>query len=96
MDRGRFQRAVEISSDELHFAEQKPNLVKATIREYVVTIDFQNKTVTHDCADWRKNILGKAFCKHIGKVILSLPEPETTRILQEIQLDRDRWLFQPT
>jgi len=95
MDIGRLRRALEIRDDELSFEEEKSNLVRARIREYVVVIDHEKKTILHDCADWAKRVPEKAFCKHVGKVFMSLPEAEAKRVLNEIYSGKDSWKFLP-
>jgi hypothetical protein len=58
---------LEIGDDELSFEEEKSDLVRVKIREYVVVIDLDKKTITHNCADWAKRIPEKSFCKHLAR-----------------------------
>ncbi|MBS7650871.1 MAG: DUF72 domain-containing protein [Candidatus Bathyarchaeia archaeon] len=93
MDRSRLERASEIRDTELTIDVKKPNLIKASIRDYVIIVDLDSKTITHDCADWTKRIQEKSFCKHVGKLFLTLPEDEAKRILREIYSTKDLWRF---
>jgi len=95
MNGGRLRRALEIGDDELSFMEKKSGLVRAKIREYSVIIDLDQEVILHDCADWTRSMAEKVFCKHVGKVFLSLPEAEASRILKEIHSKRDSWQFLP-
>jgi len=36
------------------------------------SIDLGNRLVLHDCADWSRVLPSKRFCKHVGKLLLSL------------------------
>jgi len=93
MDRVRVEMAMEIGDDEMSLTESRQDLVEARIREYIVVIDLREKAIRHDCPDWGRNIGQKAFCKHLGKVFLSLPEIKAVRILEKIKSDRDSWQF---
>jgi uncharacterized protein YecE (DUF72 family) len=93
MDRGRLRRALEIGDSEIEFMEKKPNLVRAKIREYTVTIDLDEKAILHDCADWDRQMSEKLFCKHVGKTFLSLPDHKAGRILRGILSEKDSWRF---
>ncbi|MCJ7632814.1 DUF72 domain-containing protein, partial [Candidatus Bathyarchaeota archaeon] len=93
MDRGRLNRAKEIGDDELHFTEKKENLLKVEIRHYNVVIDLDRKTVSHECDDWEKHFQEGRFCKHLGKLFLSLTEDEARLILEAIGSDKDSWQF---
>jgi hypothetical protein len=96
MDRGRLNRAKEIGDEELRFTEKRDNLLKVGIRDYTVTIDLDQKTVSHDCDDWNKHFQEGRFCKHLGKLFLSLTEEEARRILESIDSDKDSWQFTQT
>jgi len=95
MDSERYRRALEIPDDDLTFEEVTPRLVKAKIRKYSVIIDLNGHLIQHDCTDWIKHTHEKTFCKHIGKIFLSLPEAEADRILKEISSKKDLWQFLP-
>jgi hypothetical protein len=58
-------------------------------------IDLQNRVVLHDCADWSRVLPSKRFCKHIGKLLLSLGEEKASNILKHIYANREAWEFKP-
>jgi uncharacterized protein YecE (DUF72 family) len=95
MDEGRMRRARGISDKEVTMREISDNRVIATVREYNVVFDMQKRTILHDCADWSRCIPAKQFCKHIGKVLLTLPQEKATNILRQVSLDREKWEFKP-
>ncbi|MDQ1279892.1 MAG: hypothetical protein QG670_1154, partial [Thermoproteota archaeon] len=72
----------------------KSNLIRARIRRYPVTIELENRTITHnDCVDWSKLASEKSFCKHVGKLLLALPEDEAKTIITDILSKKDFWQF---
>jgi hypothetical protein len=75
--------------------EATDNQVKATIRGYHVVIDLHNRTVQHDCADWSRMFPHKRFCKHIGKLLLTLGEKQAIDILKQLSAEKDAWEFMP-
>jgi len=95
MDPPRFKRATRIKDQEVSIQEATDKQVKALIREYHVLIDLQNRTVLHDCADWSRCIPVKQFCKHVGKILMSLPGEKAVQIMRKIYLEREEWEFKP-
>jgi len=95
MDKGRMKRAEQIKDHELTTQEITDNHIKATVREYHITIDIPNHVILHDCADWSRCIPTKSFCKHIGKLMLSLPRERAENILGRIYSQRTVWEFKP-
>ncbi|MEM2103027.1 MAG: DUF72 domain-containing protein [Candidatus Bathyarchaeia archaeon] len=95
MDKGRIRRARGISDKEVTIKESSNTRISATVREYNVVFDLEKKTISHDCADWSRCIPAKQFCKHIGKVLLTLPREKTTNILRRIGAEREEWEFKP-
>ena len=95
MDEGRMNRAKGIKDKEVTIKEFSDNLITATVREYNVVFDFQERTILHDCADWSRCIPAKQFCKHVGKVLLMLPQEKAMDILQQVALEREKWEFKP-
>jgi len=69
--------------------------VKALIRDYHIVIDLEDRTVLHDCADWSRVIPSKRFCKHIGKLLLSLEREKALEILKQIRAEKEAWTFEP-
>jgi uncharacterized protein YecE (DUF72 family) len=95
LDTDRLNRAKDISDHELKIEKQSTDQIRATIRDYHIVIDLETKTILHDCADWGKIIPTKRFCKHIGKLFLSMERGKATDFLQAIYSQRDTWQFKP-
>jgi uncharacterized protein YecE (DUF72 family) len=95
MDEGRMRRARGIRDKEVTMREISDNRVTATVREYNVVFDLQKRTILHDCADWSRCIPAKQLCKHIGKVLLMLPQEKATNILRQVSLNHEKWEFKP-
>jgi uncharacterized protein YecE (DUF72 family) len=94
MDTGRLIRAGEIRNDELKIEKDTHQRIEATIRDYHIVIDSESKTIQHDCEDWRKGLEAKRFCKHMGKLLLSINRMTATELLKKIDQERDKWQFQ--
>ena len=93
MDTGRLKRAKGIGDDELVFVVNSPSLLKTKIRTYTLTIDQRQRTIFHDCDDWKKQSQEGKFCKHLGKLFLSLRGDEAKQILITIRSERELWKF---
>jgi len=59
----------------------------------VVEIELKNRTMLHDCQDWRKNVASKNMCKHLGKFLLTLDEKRATNFLREVLVNKGKWTF---
>ena len=92
---GRLERAQSIGDSELSITRQTDERVEATVREYHIVIDLENKTIYHDCADWGKILSTKKLCKHIGKLLLSMDRERATKTLRQIYTEKDAWQFKP-
>jgi len=95
MDAGRLKRARGIKDHEVNIQSLTDKRVQASVREYHVLIDGENRVILHDCADWSRCIPTKQFCKHLGKVFLTLPEAKALKILREVYGARGNWEFKP-
>jgi hypothetical protein len=84
LDADRLKRAKGIKDDELKIEKETDKRVEAAIREYHIVIDFETRTILHDCADWSKMLPAKRFCKHIGKLLLSMDIEKATNVLRSI------------
>jgi hypothetical protein len=58
---------------------------------YSVYIDLKKWFILHDCGDWRRTQRERRFCKHIGGLMLALPEDATRGVLDGIK--RQMWEF---
>lgn len=95
MDKKRLRRAERIRDEEIVVERVTDSEMKASIRDYHIVVDFGNRLVLHDCADWSRCIPDKRFCKHLGKLMLSLPEGRAADILRKIYTEREIWEFKP-
>jgi len=95
MDNSRIKRAKGIKDEEVKIQESTSDHVKATVRRYHVTINVSDQLILHDCADWSRCAPVKQFCKHIGKVLMTMPQEEAVSILRKIGTEREKWEFKP-
>jgi len=95
LDAGRLKRAKDIKDDELKIEKETDERVEAAIREYHIVIDLKTKTILHDCADWSKMLPAKKFCKHIGKLLVSMGKERATNMLRKIYSQKQTWQFKP-
>jgi len=95
LDTGRLKRAKDIKDDELKIEKETDERVEAAIREYHIVIDLKTKTILHDCADWSKMLPAKKFCKHIGKLLVSMGKERATNMLRKIYSQKQTWQFKP-
>lgn len=95
MDKGRIKRAKGISDEDARIEETSDNGIKASIRDYHFSVDIKNRVMLHDCADWSRCAPAKQFCKHVGKVMLTIPKEKATEIMRQIAVERDKWEFKP-
>ncbi len=95
LDKPRLKRAQRIKDEELTIQEETLNQIKALIRDYHIVIDLGNCVVLHDCADWSRVLPSKRFCKHIGKLLLSLDKEKASKILKQIYTNKEKWEFKP-
>jgi uncharacterized protein YecE (DUF72 family) len=95
MDKGRIRRAKGINNKEVTIEEISDDSIKATIRNYRFAVDTQNRVMVHDCADWSRCAPAKQFCKHVGKVMMTIPKEKATKIMRRIATEREEWEFKP-
>lgn len=89
----RLKRAEQIQDSELTIVKQTGELVQATVREYHIDVDLQNRSVLHDCADWARVSSTKKFCKHVAKLFLSVEKQTAAEILKDIYDNEEAWQF---
>jgi len=95
MDRGRIRRANQINNKEVIIEEISEGNVKAAVRNYRFAVDTQNRVMLHDCADWSRCAPAKQFCKHVGKVMMTIPKGKAAKIMRQIAMEREKWEFKP-
>jgi uncharacterized protein YecE (DUF72 family) len=95
MDDSRIKRARDIKDSEVSVEQASEDSVKAKVREYHISIDVPQRLILHDCADWSRCAPARQLCKHVGKVMMSLPDNVSVSILKRIGADREKWEFKP-
>ena len=93
MGETRLARALAIPDQDVSVKAASGERVIAKIRDYNLDMDFKAKAITHDCGDWDRAVDTRQLCKHIGKVILSLPEKIALEWVTQIHEDPDAWKF---
>jgi hypothetical protein len=68
--------------------------IEATIRNYKVVIDLDDKKILHNCEDWAKGLASKRICKHVIKVILSSERNVASLLLKDLKMDKNEWKFE--
>ena len=95
IDKVRLKRAKGIKDDEVKILEANQNKVEANLKDYKILIDLEKRIILHNCADWSRCITTKRFCKHLGKLMLSIPEDLRLKILRKIYSEKEVWEFKP-
>ncbi len=95
MDNRRLKRAKRIEDAEIEIQEMSEDQIRATIRDYHILIDLKNRVILHDCADWSRVLPEKRFCKHLGKLILSLEEEKAEEMLRKMYAAKESWNYKP-
>ena len=93
-DTRRLERGREIEDEEIATEETPEKTIRAEIRDYVIELDLERRTLKHDCDDWRKGLGMKRLCKHVVALLLTIPERKSERILRDIMERKDNWKFQ--
>lgn len=92
LDKGRLDRARRMADADVRFASDGPG-IDARVREYGVLVDPAAKRIVHDCEDWVTQLRDRRFCKHLGRLFLSLPSERAKALLDDIAQRRDEWTF---
>ncbi len=95
MDKGRISRAKGIKNKEVRIEEITDSSITASIRNYHYSADTKNRIMLHDCADWSRCAPAKQFCKHVGKIMITIPKEKATEIMRQIATEREKWEFKP-
>ena len=92
-DARRISRGEKIE-EELTINHSSGSQIQAELRDYVIDIDLEGRTLRHDCDDWRKGVDRKRLCKHLAKLFLELPPGEAKRVLGDMWENREIWRFE--
>ena len=95
MGKGRVRRGEEIEDREVSIKEASGDMVNTRVRDYNVVIDVENRELLHDCADYSRAAPLHQFCKHIGKIFLTISRDIAVKLLEEIYKEKDSWSFRP-
>lgn len=90
-DQKRITRAHQINDQDVKITRLDDDVVEAIVKEYPVQIDIQGKTIRHNCPDWHKTSEERKLCKHINKLLLTIPKEKTKTILQNITQTPHKW-----
>ncbi len=86
--RPRIERARPMAQ-EVRLEAEAP--VVARVGAYMVTIDVENRRISHNCEDWRKNVPSGPLCKHVSAVFLALDADASLPVLVDLRDNRDAW-----
>ncbi len=89
IEASRLEKAREIKDIEI--IELGADKIVADVRGYSVYIDLEKRFILHDCGDWKRTMRERRFCKHIGALMLALPEDAARSVLEGIK--RQQWEF---
>ncbi|MCE8426431.1 MAG: hypothetical protein J5U17_11720 [Candidatus Methanoperedens sp.] len=89
IEASRLENAKEIKDIEM--IELGTDKIVADVRGYSVYIDLEKKFILDDCGDWRRTARERRFCKHIGALMLALPEDAARGVLEGIK--KQQWEF---
>ncbi len=93
MGETRLARSFTIPDEDVSVKVADSELIEASIRDYNLTMEMSSKTIVHDCGDWERSIETRQLCKHIGKVLLTIPEDTALVWASRIQENIDGWNF---
>lgn len=94
MGETRLARSFTIPDDDVQIREANPKIILANIRKYALRMEMSQRTIVHDCGDWERAVETRQLCKHIGKVLLTIPEPIALEWVSAIQENLDAWKFE--
>ncbi len=94
MGETRLARSFTIPDNEVHIKEATEKTVNANIRDYTLKMDWGSRTILHDCGDWDRAVETRQLCKHVGKVLLTIPEQTALSWVSAIQENLESWKFQ--
>ena len=93
MGETRLARTFTIAENDVHIRSVSKNRVEAKIRDYNIVMDRIAKKIIHDCPDWTRSIDNHKLCKHVGKLLLTLPEETGYDWATTIQSGIEKWRF---
>ena len=92
--RTKLERAMAIDDSEINVTRADSERIQAKIRNYSVDMDDKSKTIMHDCGDWERAVNEThQLCKHIGRLLLAIPEGIATLWISKMRADLEDWTF---
>ena len=89
----RLKRATEIGDSLVSVQRLGLEQMSGHVKDYIVQISTKNRTIIHDCQDWRNHMESKSMCKHLGKFILTLDQTKARVLLLDIIKNKHQWTF---
>lgn len=89
----RLKRAKEIHDSVVSISQESSDVIEGKVKQYIIRVDIPNRTILHDCQDWRNNMASKNMCKHLGKLLMTIDEGKATNILRQVLREKERWSF---
>lgn len=93
LDKGRLDRARRIAERDVAILSDDDDGLEARVREYVVAVEASSRRIVHDCEDWATQLRIRRFCKHLGRLFLSLPPDRARALLADLKAHRESWTF---
>ena len=93
MGESRLARAMGIPDNDVSVGVATHDKVEAKIRAYSLMMDRDSKTISHDCGDWERSVETRQLCKHVGRVLLTIPVEVATGWADQIHEDVEKWKF---
>ncbi len=93
-DEKRLERGLRINNTEVEIVDNTEYHIIAKVRKYDVIIDTQERKIIHNCGDWERVHLEKKLCKHLIKLLTSIPRERGLKITRDILLNIDDWSFE--
>ena len=94
MGETRLARSFTIPSGDVAVEEANSKTIVAGVREYTVRMSMSSRTIVHDCGDWERSIETRQLCKHIGRVLLTIPESTALEWASAIHENLEAWKFE--
>ncbi len=93
MGETRLARSFTIPDEDVNVKTANSDKIEADVRGYSLAMDMGSKKIVHDCGDWERSIETRQPCKHVGKVLLTIPEGIGLQWASRVQSDLERWHF---
>jgi uncharacterized protein YecE (DUF72 family) len=87
----RLKRAGMIKDSEVRITNETDSRVEAQVKEYLILIDVNTRTIFHDCADWQRIFTTRKLCKHVAKLLMSIDRQRAARMLEKLFEEEDDW-----